>query len=122
MPQDYYPSGPFLGRLPDAGAFDALREDWLLGFAESTARAYKSDLEDFREWCVSEGLSPLQPTASGLATYLHSMGVRGYAASTMRRRRTTLRGFLRHLARRDFAEMSLADGLDLPSDVTSSER
>lgn len=48
MPQDYFPSGPFLRELSDAGAFDVLREDFLLEFANiRTARAYKADLEDF---------------------------------------------------------------------------
>lgn len=97
MPQDYYPSGPFLSQRPDAGRFAVLREDFLLGFATGTARAYKADLEDFREWCLTEGVNPLAPSTSDLNRYFESVAARGYAAGTIRRRGAALRGFLAHL-------------------------
>jgi site-specific recombinase XerD len=99
MPQDYYPSGPFLSQLPDAGEFDVLREDFLLGFAERTARAYKADLEDFREWCVRERVDPTRPSATDLEQFMRSVRERGLAAGTVARRAMALRGFVRHLQR-----------------------
>lgn len=100
MPQDYYPSGPFLSQLPDAGRFDVLREDFLLGFAARTARAYKADLEDFREWCQSESIDSVSPPADCLERYLTSVANRGYATGTIRRRSAALRGFFTHLVAR----------------------
>ena len=97
MPQDYLPSGPFLSQRPDAGRFDALREDFLLGFAIRTARAYKADLEDFREWCVAKGVDPLAPLTADLDNYMGSVVARGYTNGTKRRRTAALRGFFRHL-------------------------
>jgi site-specific recombinase XerD len=71
-----------------------LREDFLLGFAVRTARAYKADLEDFREWCLAEDVSPLSPSAQALDGYCESVRVRGYARSTIGRRVSTVRRFL----------------------------
>lgn len=100
MPQDFYPSGPFLSQLPDAGRFDVLREDFLLGFAVRTARAYKADLEDFREWCVGAGADPVSPASAALESYVASLSKRGLARGTIRRRVTALRGFFDHLVAR----------------------
>ena len=98
MPQDYFPSGPFLRELPDAEAFDIAREDFLLEFANiRTARAYKADLEDFREWCTTAGTRPLHVSASELERYVSSLIERGYAAGTVERRVAALRGFFHHL-------------------------
>ncbi len=96
MPQDYYPSGPFLGGLPDKGEFDLLREDFLLGFKESTARAYKADLEDYLEWCISEAVDPLKPANVDSVRYGRSLESRGYSTATQARRRSALRRFLHH--------------------------
>jgi site-specific recombinase XerD len=95
MPQDYYPSGPFLGELPDKGKFDVLREDFLLGFRESTARAYKADLEDWWEWSADRGTNPLNPSEDEVSAYLVSVVDRGYSAGARTRRASALRGFLR---------------------------
>ena len=99
MPQDYYPSGPFLGQLPDAGGFDVRREDFLLGFAERTARAYKADLEDYREWCVGLGVEPMAPSPEDIRRYELGLGERDFSSGTVARRMATLRRFLEHLAR-----------------------
>ncbi|SRR6266567_588395 len=100
MPQDYYPGGPFLSQLPDAGEFDMLREDFLLGFAERTARAYRADLEDFREWSAVVRVDALGSSPTDVERYLRSLLDRGYAAGTVTRRAAALRGFLRHLQAR----------------------
>jgi len=104
MPQDYYPTGPFLGQLPDAGDFDIWREDFLLGFAERTARAYKADLEDYREWCVQEGVDLLSPSAAEVETYLRLVADRGYSTGTVGRRAAAVRGFLARLGRQRTSE------------------
>ncbi len=100
MPQDYYPSGPFLSQLPDAGEFDVLREDFLIGFMKSTARAYKADLKDFREWCEAERVEATRPSGIELERFLDSVRERGYAAGTVARRLGAVRGFLRRVALR----------------------
>ena len=111
MPQDYYPSGPFLGQLPDHGEFDVLREDFLLGFGVRTARAYKTDLEDFREWCAGSAVDPIRAAATDLDAFTRSLGERGYASGTVARRIAALRGFFDHLVATGALESSPAGGL-----------
>jgi hypothetical protein len=95
MGQDYYPSGPFLGKLPDKGEFDVAREDFLLGFKENTARAYKADLEDWWEWCSEERVDPLRPSEEDVERYVSSLGRRGYSPGTVGRRTAALNGLIR---------------------------
>jgi site-specific recombinase XerD len=96
MTQGYFPTGPFLSQLPDKGGFDILREDFLLGFKESTARAYKADLEDWWEWCEDERLDALRPGEEQLERYLRGVAALGYSLSTVRRRAAALRGLSHH--------------------------
>jgi site-specific recombinase XerD len=114
VPQDYFPSGPFLGQLPDHGEFDVLREDFLLGFGIPTARAYKTDLEDFREWCSDSSVDPLHAGVTDMHQYIRSLGERGYASGTIARRVAALRGFFGHLVTRGVLRTSPADSLDPP--------
>jgi site-specific recombinase XerD len=108
MPQDYFPTGPFLGELRDRGAFDVAREDFLLGFAVRTARAYKTDLDDYYEWCETDGVDPMSPSPLDLDRFLRSVQARGYASSTVRRRAVALRGFFDHLVGKGFLSSSPA--------------
>jgi site-specific recombinase XerD len=96
VPKDYYPSGPFIRELARDDEFEVAREDFLLGFRERTARAYKTDLEDFREWCSGQGVDPTAPTEKDIAEYMHELEARGYSSGTVGRRMAALRGFLRH--------------------------
>src|SRR5262245_30410460 len=98
MPQDYYPSGPFLGQLPDRGAFDSLREDFLLGFERPTARAYKADLEAYWEWCTAERLDPTAHSSTQIAKFGRALGCQGYSAGTMGRRMAAVRGFIDYIS------------------------
>ncbi len=99
VPNDYYPNGPFIGELDDGGAFDAAREDFLLDVRTlRTARAYRADLDDFKEWCRAEGVEPLDPAPSDFVRYKGSLGDRGYSPGTIARRLSAVRGFFRHLA------------------------
>lgn len=94
MKSDYYPSGPFIRRLARDPEFEVAREDFLLEYSERTARAYKADLEDFREWCKVRGIDPLAPTLASCDEYLEDLTTRGYSPSTVTRRMATLRRFL----------------------------
>lgn len=115
MTQDYFPSGPFLSELPDRGEFDVLREDFLLEFANvRTARAYKTDLEDFRESCEDSAVDPLHPSATNLEDYVRLLSDHDYAAGTIARRVAALRGFLEHLVTRGILQTSPALGLSRP--------
>jgi integrase/recombinase XerD len=111
MPQDYFPTGPFLGQLRDRGAFDVAREDFLLGFAVRTARAYKSDLDDYYEWCETNGVDPMSPSPLDLDRFLRSVKAGGYAASTVRRRAVAVRGFFTYLVLKGVLRSSPAAGL-----------
>lgn len=97
MPQDYFPSGPFLSQWPDHGEFDVLREDFLLGFAERTARAYKTDLEEFWDWCVAQEVDPLTAADVEVAQFEVSLTAGDLAASSVARRLSAVRGFIRHI-------------------------
>jgi integrase/recombinase XerD len=112
MEQKYYPSGPFLRRLSDDSEFEALREDFLLDYAsEATARAYKADLEDFREWCTTNAIDPITASREQIVAYVHSLQTRGYSPHTTSRRLSALRGFFRHLVLRGWLRHSPVEGL-----------
>ena len=101
MPNDYFPSGPFLSRLTDRGEFDRLREDFLLECKSvASARTYHAHLEHFVEWADSKGLNPLDVTAASLEEYAIRVAD-GYAESTAARRLYVVRSFLRFLSTRD---------------------
>jgi integrase/recombinase XerC len=112
MPQDYFPTGPFLRQLRDRGAFDVAREDFLLGFAVRTARAYKADLDDYYDWCETDGVDPMSPSSLDLDRFLRAVKGHGYAESTVRRRAIALRGFFGHLVETGLLASSPAATLD----------
>lgn len=100
MPGDYYPTGPFIRRLARDDAFELAREDFLLGFRERTARAYKADLEDFREWCERVGDDPMNPDSEIISRYRSSLVKRLYSPGSVLRHLAAVRGFLGHLQAR----------------------
>jgi site-specific recombinase XerD len=102
MPRDFYPEGPFISQeWPDSGEFDELREDFLFEFERyHTARAYNTDLEDFRSWCVEHHVDPLQPTEEEIDRFLQHLRDQDYAPGTVKRHAAAVRGFLRHTASR----------------------
>jgi integrase len=53
--------------------------------APSTLRAYKTDLANFKAWCIERNLNPMPSTPEVVGAYLADAG-RGYALSTLRRR------------------------------------
>ena len=53
--------------------------------ASSTLRAYKTDLANFKAWCVERNIEPMPSTPDIVGAYLADAG-RGYALSTLRRR------------------------------------
>ncbi len=94
MPNDYFPTGPFVSRLPDRGPLDEAREAFLLNSPATTARAYRNDLEHLFEWCEGEGFDPLKLTETLVGSYAESLQEEGYAKSTIARRLSVLRRFL----------------------------
>ena len=53
--------------------------------APATLRAYRTDLANFRAWCLERKLEPMPSTPEIVGAYLADAG-RGYALSTLRRR------------------------------------
>ena len=54
--------------------------------AQATRRAYGSDFEIFRAWCVSRGVGPLPATAESVASFLACEAEKGIRPSTIGRR------------------------------------
>lgn len=96
----FFPTGPFLRKRARDDEFELAREDFLLGFRERTARAYKADLEDFREWCLANNVDPMTATEDVLDRFSAGLTRRDYARATVSRRISTVQAFLRHLAAR----------------------
>lgn len=97
MPGDYYPTGPFIGKGGRDEDFERAREDFLLSYRERTARAYKSDLQHFWEWCDARGLPLNEVRSDVLVDYAEELTGQGFSQSTIARRTYTVRRFLRHL-------------------------
>lgn len=91
---DYFPGGDFIGQGSGDTAFDDARENFLLGFRKATARAYRADLESFREWCVEEKIHPLRANDEARLRYLRWLDEQGFSASTLARRSSVIRRFL----------------------------
>lgn len=54
--------------------------------ADATRRAYKSDWQDFADWCSRNGLAALPASPASIATYIAQLADRGRKVSTIRRR------------------------------------
>jgi site-specific recombinase XerD len=59
--------------------------------AQATRRAYGSDFEIFRAWCVSRGVGPLPATAESVAAFLACEAEKGIRPSTIGRRVAAIR-------------------------------
>jgi hypothetical protein len=53
--------------------------------AASTLRAYKTELANFRSWCLAHGFQPMPAAPETVGAYLAAPGL-GYALPTLRRR------------------------------------
>ena len=53
--------------------------------APATLRAYKTDLENFKAWCLAHGFAPMPAAPETVGAYLAAAGL-GYALPTLRRR------------------------------------
>lgn len=101
--REYYPDDQafFRGQLPTKERrFEALREALLLDYCYNTARAYAADLDDIYDWCQDHELDILVVTEPELDGYFANMLEMGYSKNTIRRRRTSLRGFGQTVASR----------------------
>ncbi|OPL17957.1 MAG: hypothetical protein AVO35_07295 [Candidatus Aegiribacteria sp. MLS_C] len=65
--------------------------------AGSTVRAYRVDLEHFRDWLGGSGPELSEAGPSDIAEYSHFLSSSGYSASSVRRKLSTLRGYYRYL-------------------------
>jgi len=54
-------------------------------YADSTLRAYRSDLANFEDWCNSRGLSPFPASPDTVATYVTAQATRASTAALKRR-------------------------------------
>ena len=70
--------------------FADLRESILLDYGYHTARAYWADLQDWFLWAVERDKDPLDLSPANLRQYVALLRRRGYAESTIRRRKVTL--------------------------------
>lgn len=113
------------GESDDPGAEDdpwnahreALRTHLLVqeGLAESTVRSYCRDLDDFADFCREEGVrDPARVDAFLLTDYLQDCHARGYAESSLARRRSSLNRLFRHLVRRGDVPANPVDRLEAP--------
>src|ERR1700733_16206441 len=59
--------------------------------AERTRRAYGVDLEQFAQWCATQGLAPREVGAKAVRRYGAHLTARGTAASTSARKLAALR-------------------------------
>jgi len=100
-----------------AGLLQSFRTHLLVqeGLAEGTVRSYDRDLRDFAAFCRREGLVDPAPVDAFLLTdYLQECQARGYADSTLARRRSSLNRLFRHLVRRGEIEQNPVEKLDAP--------
>lgn len=81
---------PALG--PDASA-EQIAAAWLLGYGDTTRRAYSSDLRHWGAWLATFALDPLQATRPHVDAYARALEHDGMAPATIARRLSTLAGF-----------------------------
>jgi hypothetical protein len=90
---------PIAGQLVRDAEFAEARAEFLAGYAFNTARAYWSDLDDVCMWASEREKDVLALTDQDVKAYVRLLRRRGYAANTIRRRRTALRGLYESLKR-----------------------
>lgn len=75
--------------------------------AAATRDGYRSDLEHFTTWCVTNGHSALPATAATVARYVADLAAGGYKVATLERRLAAISG-AHHAAGLDTPTKSLA--------------
>ncbi len=83
--------------VPVDPEFARRREEFLLDFAYSTARAYWADLQSFYEWCAADSLDWSSVGILELDGWSDCLNSDGYSAGAVRRRVSVARRFLRVL-------------------------
>ncbi len=83
---------------PSAHAASYLRRLAVRGGSAATRRAYTSDLAQLFDWLSARGLTVDDLDRRTIRAYTADLGRRGYAATTLARKLSTLRGFCRDLA------------------------
>ncbi len=84
--------------------------------AAATRKAYRSDLESFRDWCCScnfESADMIRRTT--VRRYLAFLGSREYSASSISRKASALRRYFRWMSRNGFVSDDPTRGLHAPS-------
>ncbi len=85
------------------------------GLSVQTLRAYRGDLEAFREFCLRAGLdSPAEVDHRFLRRYLAYLQTRGYSRSTIARRTAAVRSFFRYMVRKGLLDNNPALALAPP--------
>lgn len=85
------------------------------GLAESTVRSYCRDLDDFVQFCREEGVrDPSRVDAFLLTDYLQDCHARGYAESSLARRRSSLNRLFRYLVHREAVPGNPVEHLESP--------
>lgn len=98
------------------------------GEATHTARAYAFDLSDYVGWAESAGVDPLRADRRDLRRYLAELSSAGYAATSINRKLSAIRGFYSWMRRQGEVSSNPAEavsgpklGRPLPKVVPSSE-
>lgn len=82
------------------------------GSSPLTVAAYASDLQDYAAFLKGRGIDEIE--RDDIAAYEAGLFERGYAASSIERRISVLKGFHRFLVREGYARRNPADTLPLP--------
>lgn len=92
-------------RAREQDALDEAIDAWCARLTEvrrlsdNTVRGYRHDLGSFSDWARREGVAPLSITHRELRRYLTELSRSGYAATTVSRRLSALRGLYRWMLR-----------------------
>ena len=85
------------------------------GSSPRTIEAYEADLESYRDFLSSQGIEKLsQVSRESIVAYQEHLFAQGYAASTVCRRASVVKGFHRFCVAEDYTESNPAAGLPLP--------
>ena len=85
------------------------------GSSPRTIEAYEADLETYRDFLSSQGIEKLsQVSRESIVAYQEHLFAQGYAASTVCRRASVVKGFHRFCVAEDYTESNPAAGLPLP--------
>lgn len=83
-------------RLPEIGpgaTADEIAAAWLLGYSESTRRAYAGDLRSWAAWLAQTDVAPLDARRIHVDAYVRELEASGASPATIARRLSALAGF-----------------------------